>query len=144
MQSSANMGSVTSRILDIEVQEGDDPMGQNVSAALRIEAYLMTLVVRYMLDWEGIDRPEFCINGVWYQSYLYLDTLRDVNEPYHNLHCLVIKDESKARLSGWEGLDDCICIASLYNQLVRRRGSSNDTAALNSWVNIMSCCRGVT
>jgi hypothetical protein len=37
--------------------------------------------------------PEFCINGVWhrYEDFNdHLEDIRDANEPFRNLHCLVV------------------------------------------------------
>jgi hypothetical protein len=95
--------SETNRIMDkvlrIEVQAGDDPMGQNISASLKIEGYLMTFTVRYGAAKPDFVKSEFCINGVWnHGSYSRVDrlhTFRDADEPYRNLHCLVLKDEGK-------------------------------------------------
>jgi hypothetical protein len=106
-----------SKVLGIEVQEGDDPMGQNTSAPLRIEGYLMTFTVRYGPEGPGLVRAEFCINGVWYGQYSDIDalhTFRDADEPYRNLHYLVMKDEGKeptvAAAAPWFWTRSCLLI----------------------------------
>jgi len=85
--------SIMPRILDVQIQEGDDPMGQNVSASLRIEGHLMTFGIRCGTESTDLGSAEFCINGVWHQPRMEsekLYALRDADEPFRNLHCLVL------------------------------------------------------
>ncbi|KAN0090623.1 HET domain containing protein [Hyaloscypha variabilis] len=87
--------SIMPRILDVQIQEGDDPMGQNVSASLRIEGHLMTFGIRCGTESTDLGSAEFCINGVWHQPRMEsekLYALRDADEPFRNLHCLVLAD----------------------------------------------------
>jgi hypothetical protein len=101
---------VVCKILGVAVDSGVDPLGQNVAATLRIEAYLMTVSVRYNAT-VGSSRSEFCINGVWHADFGIADIVervRDVDdEPYHALHCLVIEAGDAFRL---HQILDCLLI----------------------------------
>ncbi len=69
-------------------------MGQNVSTTLRVEAYLMTVNVRYNAT-RGSSRSEFCITGEWHADFGIADIVERVrdldDDPYHTLHCLIMK-----------------------------------------------------
>jgi hypothetical protein len=101
---------VVCKILGVDVDAGVDPMGQDVAATLRIEAYLMTVNVRYNAT-PGSSRSEFCINGVWHADFGIADIVervRDVDdEPYNALHCLVIEAGDTFRL---HQILDCLLI----------------------------------
>jgi hypothetical protein len=83
--------AVLNTVVGVEV-ESADPTGQNVSATSRIEGYLTTVDVRSSNCDDGSDASEYCINGNWHREYEYssLQQIRDVDEPFRSLHCLVM------------------------------------------------------
>jgi hypothetical protein len=85
IQRHSHTDELLSSVLDINVQQGDDPMGQTISATLKIKGYLMTANARY-----GPEHTEFCVNKMWNQTYQHFDEFRDLEEPFRNLHCLVL------------------------------------------------------
>jgi hypothetical protein len=83
------------KTIEVVVEPGDDPMGQNVSATLRMEGYLMTVGVYDTFDFSSLawSKTQFRINGVWYRESLDSDLrfkLRDADEPFLNMHCLIV------------------------------------------------------
>jgi hypothetical protein len=83
--------AILNTVVGVEV-ESADPTGQNVSATSRIEGYLTTVDVRSSNRDDGSDASEYCINGNWHREYEYssLQQIRDVDEPFRSLHCLVM------------------------------------------------------
>ena len=67
----------------------------------------MTMDVRYTSVREslpGMVTPEYRINGVWHRESDYTDSLeilRDADEPFRNLHCLVVFAEGEDKETSW-------------------------------------------
>jgi hypothetical protein len=92
---------ILNEILEVEMPQHEDPMGQTVSATVRIEGFLLTVGLRYRYKNNRTDLY-MNMNETWNLEFNFFNEFPDVDEPFQNLHCLVMADKERNQNKNWK------------------------------------------